>query len=132
MNWRFGAAVVVGLVLASLADWLFAGILFHDRYQTHPEVWRINGANPRALIAAQVMTIPTVIGLIALMIWTGQIALPASLTLALLIWAVAAAPPIIANGLFIKIDPILTATHTIGWLAKLALVAGSASLILRI
>jgi hypothetical protein len=132
MNWRFWAAVVVGLVLASLADWLFAGILFHDRYQTHPEVWRVNGANPRALIAAQVMTIPTVVGLIALMIWTGQIALPASLTLALLVWAVAAAPPIIANGLYIKIDPIVVATHTIGWLVKLGLVAGSASLILRV
>ena len=33
-------AVVSGAVLGSLADWLFAGILFHERYQRHPEVWR--------------------------------------------------------------------------------------------
>jgi hypothetical protein len=64
MDWRVPVAVVIGLVLASLADWLFAGVLFHDRYQTYPEVWRFTGANPRALIAAQALTLPTVVGLI--------------------------------------------------------------------
>ena len=132
MNWRFWAAMIVGLVLANLADWLFAGVIFHNRYQTHPEVWRVNGANPRALIASQVLTIPTVVGVIAMMIWTGQVSLSASLILAVFIWAVAAAPPIIANALFIKIDPLVTFSHTVGWLVKLALVGASASLILRL
>jgi len=132
MNWRFWAATLAGLVLANLADWFFAGFLFHERYNTHPEVWRVNGANPRALIGAQVMTIPTVVGLIAVMIWTGQVSLQASLILAVFIWAIAAAPPIIANALFIKIDPLVTLSHTVGWLAKLALVGASASLILRL
>jgi hypothetical protein len=116
--------------LASLADWLFAGILFHDHYQTYPEVWRVNGANPRALVAAQALTIPTVGGLIALIVWSGHTSLRDSLVTAALVWAIAAAPAIIANGLFIKIDRLVVASHTIGWLAKLALVAASASLIL--
>ena len=132
MNWRFWAATVAGIVLANLADWLFAGILFHDRYQAHPEVWRVNGPNPRALVGAQALTLPTVVGLIALMIWTGQVSLSASLVLALFVWAIAAAPPIIANGLFIKIDPVVVATHVVGWLAKLALIGVSTSLILRL
>ena len=132
MNWRLWAATLAGLVIANLADWLFAGVLFHDRYQAHPEVWRVNGANPRALIGSQVMTIPTVVGLIAVMIWTGQVSLPASLMLAAFIWAIAAAPPIIANALFIKIDPLVAASHTAGWLVKLALVGACASLILRL
>ena len=132
MNWRFWAATVAGLVLANLIDWLFAGVLFHDRYNTHPEVWRVNGPNPSALIAAQVLTVPTVVGLIAVMIWTGQISVSGSLILAVFIWAVAAAPPIIANALFIKIDPLVTLSHTLGWLAKLAAVGASASLILRL
>ena len=132
MNWRFWAATLVGLILANLADWLFAGVLFHDRYNTHPEVWRVNGANPRALIAAQALTVPTVVGLIAVMIWTGQVSLAASLILAVFVWAIAAAPPIIANALFIKIDPLVTLSHTVGWLVKLGLVGASASLIMRI
>ena len=132
MDWRLGAAIVAGLVVASLVDWLFAGILFHDRYGAYPEVWRVKGANPRALIGAQAMTLPTVVGLIAVMIWTGQVSLAGSLILAVFIWAIAAAPPIIANALFIKIDPLVAASHTAGWLVKLALVGACASLILRL
>lgn len=131
MNGRFWAATLAGLVLANLIDWLFAGVLFHDRYQAHPEIWRVKGANPRALIGAQAMTLPTVVGLIAVMIWTGQVSLAGSLILAVFIWAIAAAPPIIANALYIKIDPLVTLSHTIGWLVKLAAVGACASFILR-
>jgi hypothetical protein len=38
MTWKLLAAGAAGLVLANLADWLFAGVLFHARYQTYPEV----------------------------------------------------------------------------------------------
>jgi hypothetical protein len=130
MDWRLAAAIVAGLVAASLIDWLFAGVLFHDRYQAHPEVWRINGANPRALMAAQALSIPTVAGLVALIRITGRTGLMPALELAALIWLIAAAPAILANGLYIKIHPYVVASHTVGWLAKLAAVAALASLIL--
>ena len=132
MDWRYIAAAVAGLVLASLADWLFAGVLFHERYQVHPEVWRVNGGNPRPLIGSQSLTVFTVLGLIGLMVWTGRTSLADSLILAAGIWLIAAAPPIIANGLFIKIDTRVVASHTVGWLVKLALIAVAASLILRL
>ena len=132
MDWRYIAAAVAGLVLASLADWLFAGVLFHERYQVHPEVWRVTGVNPRALIGSQALTIFTVLGLIGLMVWTGRTSLADSLILAIAIWLIAAAPPILANGLFIKIDTRVVASHTVGWLVKLALIAAAASLILRL
>ncbi len=130
MDWRLGAAMVAGLIVASLIDWLFAGVLFHDRYQAHPEVWRINGANPRALIAAQALTIPTVVGLVALMRMAGATRLLPALEVATLVWLIAAAPAILANGIYIKIHPLVVASHTVGWLAKLAAVAAVASLIL--
>jgi hypothetical protein len=34
-----GATVVAG-VLGSFTDWLFMGVLFHDAYNRHPEIWR--------------------------------------------------------------------------------------------
>jgi hypothetical protein len=129
MGWKIAAAIAVGLILASLADWVFAGVLFHDRYQTHPEVWRKNGANPKALIAAQVLTIPTVAGLVALMIWTGRDSTGSALILAALVWSIAAAPAILVNGVFIKMDARVVASHAVGWLVKLALIASSTSLI---
>jgi hypothetical protein len=131
MDWHVWAAIVAGLVLASLADWLFAGVLFHDRYRRHPEVWRVNGPNPRGIVAAQALTVPTVVGLIVLMIWSDHTAIPAGLITAVLVWAIAAAPATIVNGIFIKIDRMVVVSHTIGWLAKLALAAVAASLILR-
>jgi hypothetical protein len=131
MDLRFWVAVGAGLVLANLIDWLFAGVLFHQRYQTYPEVWRINGANPRALIGSQVMTLPTVFGLVGLMLWSGQTTFAGAVCLGGLVFVIAAAPPIIANGLFIKIDRMVVISHTVGWLVKLVVVAGAASLILN-
>jgi hypothetical protein len=130
MDWRLVAAIVAGLVAASLIDWLFAGVLFHDRYQAHPEVWRVNGANPVALMAAQALSIPTVVGLVALMRITDHTSLQQALGLAALVWLIAAAPAIMANGIYIKIHPYVVASHTIGWLVKLATVAAIASFIL--
>ena len=129
MDWHSWVAFVAGLVLASLADWLFAGVLFHDRNQAHPEVWRFNGPNVKALLAAQALTIPTALGLVALMQWTGRTSLLSAMTIASLVWGIAAAPAIIANGIYIKLHPYVVASHTIGWLVKLLLVAVSASII---
>ena len=44
-------AAIAGAVLGSLADWLFAGVIFHERYQVYPEVWR--QGNERGRIAAE-------------------------------------------------------------------------------
>jgi hypothetical protein len=77
------------------------------------------------------MTVPTVAGLIALLLWTGRTSMGSALVFAALVWAVAAAPAILANGLFIKLDVRVVASHTLGWLVKLALIAAAASLILH-
>jgi hypothetical protein len=129
MDWRIALAVIVGLVLASLADWLFAGVLFHDRYQTYPEVWRFSGANPKALIAAQALTVPTVVGLDILIVWTRTTSLPSALAVSVLVWACAAAPAIIANGIYIKIDRRVVFSHSAGWLVKRGLAATATSLL---
>jgi hypothetical protein len=129
MTWHFWAAVVAGLVVASLADWLFAGVLFHDRYLRHPEVWRTPGNNTRGIVAAQLLTVPTVVGMIILNTMLFAWSLQGSLTVAALVWAIAAAPVTIVNGIFIKLDPFIVAAHTVGWLVKLLAVSAIASLL---
>ena len=40
MNWlMFLTAVAASTIVASFTDWLFFGVLFHDRAKATPEIW---------------------------------------------------------------------------------------------
>jgi hypothetical protein len=124
-------AIVAGAVLGSLADWLFAGVLFHDRYQRHPEIWRGGAGERGRIVAAQALTVLTSTILVLLADALGQTAPWNAAKLAVAIWLIGPAPLLLANHLFIKIDGVVTASHAVGWLAKLLLVAGAAAVFVR-
>ena len=120
-------AALAGAVLGSLADWLFAGVLFHDRYQLHPETWR-RGAQERGRIAAaQALGAAHRRGLRRC--WPPSSTRPTlrgALKLAAMIWLIGPLP--LARSptrLFIKIDHLVTASHAAGWLAKLLLIGAA-------
>lgn len=115
-------AILAGTVLGSLADWLFAGILFHGRYQMTPETWR-GGAEGRRIAAAQLLALTTSAAFVLLANKLGQTDLPGALKLAAMIWLIAPLPLLAANAMFIKVDHLVTASHAAGWLAKLLLIA---------
>jgi hypothetical protein len=116
-------AALAGAVLGSLADWLFAGVLFHGRYNLNPEVWR-GGVTERVRIAAaQSLALLTSAGFVLLASKLGQTDLSGALKLAAMIWLIAPLPLLVANAMFIKIDHLVTASHAAGWLAKLLLIA---------
>lgn len=117
-------ATLAGAVLGSLADWLFAGILFHGRYNVHPEVWRGGGERGR-ILAAQALVLVTSGAFVALAAKLGTTDLDDGLKLAAMIWLVAPLPLLLANALFIKIDYLVTASHAAGWLVKLLLIAAA-------
>ena len=86
-------AIVAGAFLGSLADWLFAGILFHGRYQRHPEAWREGGERGR-IIGAQAFALVTSAAFIWLASKTGQTDIRGACMLAVLVWLVGPpAPP---------------------------------------
>ena len=124
-------AVVVGAVLGSLADWLFAGILFHDRYQTHPEIWRDGAGERGRIVAAQALALLTSALFILLAVELAQTGLAAASKLALAIWLIGPLPMLLANHMFIKIDPRVTASHAVGWLVKLLLIATATAFFVR-
>jgi hypothetical protein len=123
MDWHVFAASIVGAVLGSIADWVFAGVLFHGRYQRHPEVWRTGGSESLRIGGAQVLCLLTSVAFVALASMLGDVALPGTLKLATMIWLIAPLPLLVTNALFIKIDPLVTASHAAGWLVKLLLIA---------
>jgi intracellular septation protein A len=119
-------AALIGAVLGSLADWLFAGVLFHERYNLHPEVWRPGaGAVRSRIVLAQLLALVTAAAFVGLAWKLHQVDYSGALKLAAMIWLIGPLPLLLANALFIKIDPLVTASHAAGWLAKLLLIAAA-------
>jgi membrane protein YqaA with SNARE-associated domain len=123
MDWHVFAASILGAVLGSIADWVFAGVLFHSRYQRHPEVWRTGGSESLRIGGAQILCLMTSVAFVALASMLGTVNLSGTLRLAVMVWLIAPLPLLVTNALFIKIDPLVTASHAVGWLFKLLLIA---------
>jgi len=123
MNWpRFLLATLAAGFAASLTDWLFMGILFHDKYLRHPEVWRSSiagGGERRAVFYSTLLGFVTCGAFIFLCARLGFHSYHNTLKLALTVWLIAPLPMIITNHLLIKLHPALVVSHSLGWLAKL-------------
>jgi membrane protein YqaA with SNARE-associated domain len=130
MDWHVFAASIVGAILGSIADWVFAGVLFHGRYQRHPEVWRTKTSETLRIGIAQFLCLVTSTAFVVLADVLGLVDLTGALKLAAMIWLIAPLPLLVTNSLFIKIDPIVTASHAAGWLAKLLLIAVATAILI--
>jgi hypothetical protein len=129
MNLHLVWATLLGALLGSLADWLFAGVIFHARYHLTPETWR--GGNERQrIVLAQALALVTSAGFVVLAWKLGQTDMRGALKLAAMIWLIAPLPMLVANALFIRIDAKVTASHAVGWLAKLLLIAAATAWLL--
>lgn len=122
-------AIIAGAFLGSFADWLFAGVLFHDRYQTYPEVWR-KGSQRQRIMLAQATVLLSAAGFVLLAIRLGQVDLRGAAKLAAMIWLIGPLPLLLGNHFFIRLDPLVTFSHSAGWLVKLLLIAGATAMIL--
>ena len=116
-------AALLGALLAGIADWLFAGMLFRDRYERTPETWRAGAKDKGRIAAAVALSLLTAAAFVALAAKLHQTDPKGALKLAAMIWAIGPLPLLLANHLFIRIDPAVTTSHAAGWLAKLLLIA---------
>jgi hypothetical protein len=134
MNWmHYGLAVLAALVACSLSDWLFMGVLFHDKYTEHPEVWRSSvteGGESSAIAWSTLMTFVTCAGFICICALFGFTTIPRAFALSFGIWLSVPLPLLVTNGFFIKLHPYVTLSHAAGWLAKLLICALSAHYLL--
>jgi hypothetical protein len=128
---RYAVGVVAAVFLSSLTDWLFMGVLFHDKYLTYPEVWRPSGASGEARknIIASIVNTLTVGGLMALCYRFGALSYGSAILLAFGVWIVSPLPLLVVNALYIKFHPLTVVAHALGWLAKLIVAALAAVLV---
>jgi len=123
-------AVVVAVVACSLTDWLFMGVLFHERYKKHPEVWRSSvaaGSDSKAVAWSMLLTVVTCMAFVYV---TGAFVLPGlsrALAVTVGVWLAIPVPLLVTNSLFIKLHPLVAVSHCLGWLAKLLVCCLSAS-----
>jgi len=128
---RFLIAVLAAGTLAMFTDWLFMGVLFHEKYNRFPEVWwpglRQKAADTRAIAISSALGYLTALGVVALCAHAHSI--PRALVIAGLAWVAGPLVMQVTNGFWIKTDPLITVAHSAGWLVRF-LIAGLAAGIL--
>jgi intracellular septation protein A len=122
-------AALLGAVLGSLADWLFAGVIFHERYHRTPETWR-TGEQKKRIAGAQALALVTSAAFVALAWKVHQTDLRGAAKLAAMVWLIGPLPMLLTNAMFIRIDNKVTASHAVGWLVKLLLIAAATAWLL--
>jgi hypothetical protein len=126
MPWmRIGESALIGGIVTSLTDWLFAGDWLGPFYNKHPEVWRFVGGKGEGVAIAWSSPMPFVTCAVFAFLYAklGLHTMMAPLELAVALWVMIPLPLIVTNALFIKLHPVVTLSHVTGWLAKL-IVAG--------
>src|SRR3954469_12703825 len=108
MNWtRFALAVLASGIVASFTDWLFFGMLFHDKYLLYPEVWRKTaqggtGSESKAIAINTAMGFVTAAAFLCVASRLPFAGVMPAMKLAAAIWFIGAMPVVICNDLFIK------------------------------
>ena len=130
---RIVTAVVLANVFVSLSDWLFFGVLWHEKYGAFPEVWR----RPRggsgegravalsAVVGALTPTVFVVLCRLESLSHPGQV-----ITLAVAVWILSAVPALVWSYLFVKTHPLILTGGLLGWLVRLLISAGVVVLVL--
>ena len=130
MDWRLIAAIAAAGTIGSFTDWLFMGVLFHSRYDRYPEVWwpglRQKTSDVRAIVISSALGYVSSAGVILLCLFTGSTSPEGALIIATLAWIAGPLVMQVTNGFWIKFDPLLTLSHSVGYLVRF-LIAGVAA-----
>ncbi len=104
-------------------DWLFMGLLFHGKYLETPEIWRNKPgqSETRRILASSLLGVVSCAAFIYLCRWTGALTPRSELHMAEVAWIVGPVPIIFSNIVWIKMNPLLGVSHSLGWLARFAI-----------
>jgi uncharacterized membrane protein YidH (DUF202 family) len=123
MNWtRFALAIVASGVAISITDWFFFGFVFHGKYMKTPELWRATKESHK--IAWSMFVAVCAAAFFLHFCWHFDVhGYHQTLSVAFFLWLAAALPMVITNTLYIKYDPALAVSHSLGWLARFVVTA---------
>ena len=119
-------AILLSGLAVCLTDWLFFGVLFHDKYLAYPETWRqAAGGEGKAVFWSILLGFVTCGAFVVACSAFHVRGYAAATGLAAAIWAMVPLPLLITNALFIKLHPLTVVAHALGWLVKLLVAAAA-------
>jgi uncharacterized protein DUF1761 len=125
MNWaHICLAILAGAIAGSITDWLFFGVLFHDKYLVYPEVWNRREKGEGAQIAQA--SVVGLFGTAVFVILCGGLYMDsyhAALKLAAAVWLIGPVTVIANEHIFMKLHPALFVSHSLGYLLRFVLAA---------
>ncbi|HUJ02605.1 MAG TPA: DUF1761 family protein [Rhizomicrobium sp.] len=131
--WMMLVSIAVAGTLATFTDWLFMGVLFHERYMRYPEVWwpefREKG-DSRAILYSSILGYVATAAVIVLCAYAGARDIGHALSVAALAWMAGPLVLLVTNGFWMKIDPAVTFSHALGWLARFLIAGAAAGIVL--
>jgi hypothetical protein len=131
MDWtRLALALVAAGVVTSLSDWLFFGVIFHDKYRETPNVWRMTREGTKIMWS----TILAVLGAAAFLLLCDRLQVHGfrgAFGVALGVWVAVAVPVTVTNALYVRYAPVLAVSHALGWLARLAIAGAAYALLVQ-
>ncbi|HEY1606117.1 MAG TPA: DUF1761 domain-containing protein [Allosphingosinicella sp.] len=128
---RLAAVVILASLIASVTDWLFMGAMFHDRYMIHPEIWRGSLDEGWKIVHSELIAILSCLGFALLAGMLRLRTIGAYLAAAFLVWLAVAVPMLVQDGIWMKIDPVVLASHGVGWFVRFAITAFLCAWLLR-
>lgn len=122
-------AVLVAGIISTFTDWLFMGLLFHDRYARFPEVWRegiLGGRERTAVIYSAALGFVSAAGVIALCVLANVDTFWPAVGIAFFAWLAGPLVITVTNAFFVKLDWAVAGAHAAGYLVRF-LIAGMAA-----
>jgi hypothetical protein len=127
MSWIVLIAVFAAGTISTFTDWLFMGVLFHDRYQRHPETWWPRAGNETMpIVYSSALGYVTAAATIALCAMTGVDGVWSGVKVAFIAWLAGSFVQVATTHIWIRIDPAVSLAHGAGYLARF-LIAGIAA-----
>jgi hypothetical protein len=119
-------AVLAAGIVSAFTDWVFMGVLFHDRYMRYPEVWRdgIVGGNDRtAVIYSCALDFVAAAGIVALCMLANINTFWPAIGIAIFAWVAGPLVLMVTNGLFMRLDWAVVGAHSLGYLVRFLVAA---------
>jgi hypothetical protein len=132
MDWRFLAVVAAASVIASFTDWLFMGVLFHEKYLHAPEIWRTHPqlSGTRRIVYSQVLGVVTCAAYLYLCLALDALTIPSAMLVALMVWLAGVVVVLGQMVMWMKLHPLIGLSHALGWLTRLVITGLLAVLIM--
>jgi hypothetical protein len=120
---RLATVVILASLIASITDWLFMGMMFHDRYLIYPEVWRGSLSEGAKIMQSELIGILSCLGFVAVAAMLRLRTMSMLLAAAFVVWLATAVPMLVQDGIWMKIDPLVLSAHAVGWLVRFLVTA---------